>query len=92
MCIRDRGEVEQAPDSRVRGREYVEFQCNERTFDLRGVRPTLAPAYPRIWSLLNLALWVEADTNRRCFLFVDSAVISTGPSRRGAARRKRAGR
>jgi hypothetical protein len=63
-----------------RRREYVELQCNERTFDLRGIQPTLAGAYPRIWSLLNLALWVEADTNRRCFLFVDSAVISTGPS------------
>jgi hypothetical protein len=71
-----------------RRREYVELQCNERTFDLRGIRPTLAPAYPRIWSLLNLALWVEADTDRRCFLFVDSAVISTGPSPGRATRRK----
>ncbi len=61
-------------------REYVELQCNERTFNLRGIQPTLADAYPRIWSLLNLALWLEADTNRRCFLFVDSAVISTAPS------------
>ena len=69
-------------------REYVELQCNERTYDLRGVQPTLAPAYPRIWSLLNLALWVEADTNRRCFLFVDSAVISTGPSPKRAPRRR----
>jgi hypothetical protein len=69
-------------------REYVEFQCNERTYDLRGVQPTLAEAYPRIWSLLNLALWVEADTNRRCFLFVDSIVISTGTGRPRAGRRR----
>jgi hypothetical protein len=69
-------------------REYVELQCNERTYDLRGIQPTLAPAYPRIWSLLNLALWVEADTDRRCFLFVDSVVISTAPSRARRARRK----
>lgn len=69
-------------------REYVEFQCNERTFNLRGIQPTLADAYPRIWSLLNLALWLEADTNRRCFLFVDSVVISTAPS---PARPKRRG-
>ncbi len=69
-------------------REYVELQCNERTFDLRGIQPTLADAYPRIWSLLNLALWVEADTNRRCFLFVDSAVISTGPSQARPRRQK----
>lgn len=72
-------------------REYVELQCNERTYDLRGIQPTLADAYPRIWSLLNLALWVEADTDRRCFLFVDSTVISTDRaprSRRQARRRK----
>jgi len=69
-------------------REYVELQCNERTYDLRGIQPTLADAYPRIWSLLNLALWVEADTNRRCFLFVDSAVISTGPSHARPTQRK----
>src|SRR4029450_712288 len=58
-------------------REYVELQCNERTFDLRGIQPTRAPAYPRIWSRLNLALWVEADTDRSCFLFVELAVMST---------------
>jgi hypothetical protein len=69
-------------------RAYVELQCNERTYDLRSIQPTLAPAYPRIWSLLNLALWVEADTNRRCFLFVDSAVISAGPSPARPSRRK----
>lgn len=72
-------------------REYVELQCNDRTYDLRGIQPTLAGAYPRIWSLLNVALWVEADVDRRCFLFVDSAVISTSPapaSRRRVPQRK----
>lgn len=76
-------------------REYIELQCNERTFDLRGTSPTLAGPYPRIWTLLNLALWVEADTDRRCFLFVDSAVISTSQtprSRRPKRRRKDASR
>ncbi|MDR7420700.1 MAG: DUF6772 family protein [Armatimonadota bacterium] len=70
-------------------REYVELQCNERTFDLRGVQPTLVEAYPRIPRLLNLAMWVEADTNRRCFLFVDSVVISTGPTPATRRRRRR---
>jgi len=73
-------------------RAYVELQCNDRTFNLRGVQPTLADAYARIWNLLNLALWVEADTNRRCFLFVDSLVISTGPSRARPTRRRGKGR
>jgi hypothetical protein len=69
-------------------RQYVELQCNERTYDLHGIPPTLADAYPRIWSLLNLALWVEADTDRRCFLFVDSIVISTAPAPVARGRRK----
>jgi hypothetical protein len=69
-------------------RQYVELQCNERTYDLHGISPTLADAYPRIWSLLNLALWVEADTDRRCFLFVDSIVISTAPAPTARGRRK----
>jgi hypothetical protein len=69
-------------------RRYVELQCNARTFNLRGIQPTLADAYPRLSNLLNLALWVEADANRRCFLFVDSALISTGPSQASPKSRK----
>lgn len=73
-------------------REYVELQCNDRTFDLRGIHPTLVDAYPRIPGLLNLAFWVEADTNRRCFLFVDSVVISTGSAAGRGHRAPGAGR
>lgn len=59
-------------------REYVELRSVNRTFDLRGIRPTIVDAYPRIDYLLNPVLWVEADTDRRVFLFVDSIVNSTG--------------
>lgn len=61
-------------------REYVELSSVNRTFDLRGCKPTLVDPYPRIDFLLNPLLWIEADTNRRAFLFVDSIVISMGAS------------
>ena len=57
-------------------REYVELQCGARVFDLRGIRPTLAKPYAGIEGLLNPVVWIETDTNRRVFLFVDSIVIS----------------
>lgn len=57
-------------------REYVELQSADRVFDLRGLKPTLVDPYARIEGLLNPSVWVEADTDRRAFLFVDSVVIS----------------
>ncbi len=60
-------------------REYVELRSVDRVFDLRGCSPTLVDPYPRIAQLLNPLVWIEADTNRRVFLFVDSIIISTGP-------------
>ncbi len=59
-------------------REYVEMKCADRVFDLRGCKPTLVEPYPRIRALLNSNVFVESDTNRRAFLFVDSAVLSSG--------------
>lgn len=63
-------------------RQYVEMQSGDRVFDLRGLSPTLADAYANIDGLLNPMIWVEADTDRRVFLYVDSIVISQsgGPS------------
>ena len=58
--------------------EYVELCSVNRVFDLRGVKMTLVDPYPRINFLHNPFLWVESDTNRRVFLYVDSIVISTG--------------
>lgn len=57
-------------------REYVELQSGRRTFDLRGTRFSLADPYARIRDLVNPVVWIEADTDRRVFLFVDSVVIS----------------
>ena len=59
-------------------REYVELCSVNKVFDLRGCQPTIVDAYPRINYLLNPVFWIEADTDRRVFLFIDSVVISTG--------------
>jgi len=56
--------------------EYVEFQSGARTFDLRGCSPTFVDPYARIEGLLNPLIWIETDTDRRVFLFVDSVVVS----------------
>lgn len=58
-------------------REYVELESMNRLLDMRGLRPTLVAPYAGIQSLLNPVVWVEADTDRRVFLFIDSIVIST---------------
>lgn len=57
-------------------REYVELQSGDQTFDLHGISPTLVDPYANITGLLNPMVWVEADTDRRVFLYVDSIVIS----------------
>ncbi|MBN2577757.1 MAG: hypothetical protein JXB10_02110 [Pirellulales bacterium] len=45
-------------------------------FDLRGIRPTLVQPYSGIQGLLNPLVWIETDSDRRVFLFIDSIVIS----------------
>lgn len=60
----------------VERREYVELQCMDRVFDLRGMAPFMSPPYAGIDGLVNPVFFVETDANRRAFLFVDSVVIS----------------
>ncbi len=57
-------------------REYVELQSGQQVFDLRGIKPTYCKPYKGIQGLLNPVAWVEADTDRRVFLYLDSIVVS----------------
>lgn len=57
-------------------REYVELQAGQQVFDMRGLGPTLADRYANIDGLLNPVFWIEADADRRVFLYLDSIVIS----------------
>ena len=59
----------------VAKREYVELQSGEVTYDLRGVQPTYVAPYARITGLVNPVVWIEADTDRRVFVFVDSILV-----------------
>lgn len=52
------------------------FQCNDRVFDLAGFDSIRIPAMRNLWCMLNLAFFVEADTDKRAFLFVDSVCLS----------------
>lgn len=60
----------------VRDRRYVELQSGDQTIDLRELAPTLASPYERIHNLINPVIFVETDTDRRVFLFVDSVLVS----------------
>lgn len=60
----------------LQNRRYVEMQSGEKTFDMRSLAPTLVRPYERITSLLNPSVWIETDTDRRAFLYLDSVLIS----------------
>jgi hypothetical protein len=60
----------------VRQREYVEFQSGTTIFDLRSLPLTRSDSYRNIDGLLNPLIWIENDTDRRVFLFVDSVLLS----------------
>lgn len=60
----------------TRKREYVELQSGDRIFDLRGIPATCTSAYARIKGLFNPGIWIENDTDRRVFFYVDSVAIS----------------
>lgn len=58
---------------------YLRFQCNDRVFDLAnlpGVEPMRMPAMANLWCMLNTAFFVESDTTKRAFLYLDSVVLS----------------
>jgi len=61
----------------VEKRQYVELQSMNRTFDLRGLAPTLAPTYKGITNLINPVFFIETDSDRTVNLYLDSVVYST---------------
>ena len=56
--------------------QSLEFQCNDRVYDLRGIPPVVGPAESNLANLLNFAFAIEADSDRRCFLYIDSLLLS----------------
>lgn len=56
----------------------LKFQCNDRVFDMTEVDSIRMPAMHNLWNMLNFAFFVETDTDKRAFLYVDSVCISGG--------------
>lgn len=55
----------------------IEIQCNDRIYDCRDVPPIRMAAMPNLWCMLNLAYFVQSNSDKRAFLYVDSSVVST---------------
>lgn len=60
----------------VEKREYIEMQSGDVVIPMQGLAPTKVEPYARINGLVNPGVWIETDTDRRVFLYVDSVVVS----------------
>jgi hypothetical protein len=52
------------------------FRCNDRVFDLKSYEPIKIPAMRNLWCMLNFAFFVESDTDKRSFMYLDSVCVS----------------
>jgi hypothetical protein len=52
------------------------LRCNDRTFDLRGLGSIEIPAMPNLWCMMQPLVYVSADTEKRAFMYLDSATLS----------------
>jgi hypothetical protein len=52
------------------------FQCNDRVFDVSSYDSIRIPGMRNLWCMLNLGFFVEADTDKRAFLYLDSVCLS----------------
>ena len=53
-----------------------QLRCNDRTFDLSALKAIEVKAMPNLWCMLQPFVYTQADTNRRAFFYIDSAVLS----------------
>lgn len=52
------------------------FRCNDRVFDVSGFDSLRLPAMRNLWCMLNIAFFIEADVDKRCFAYLDGVCIS----------------
>lgn len=57
--------------------QFINFQCNDRIFDLREIVPMTMPAMANLWCMLNTVFFVETNRDKRAFLYLDSVVLSS---------------
>lgn len=58
------------------GMTFLEFQFNDRIYDVSKIAPMTMPAMANLWCMLNLVFFVETDIDKRAFLSVDSVLLS----------------
>jgi len=56
--------------------QATHFQCNDRVFDLATFDSIRIAAMPNLWCMLNICFFVETNTDKRGFLYIDSACLS----------------
>lgn len=61
----------------LRTLSLVEFQCNDRTYDMRALGQMRLPAEPTLSQMLNTTFFVETDSDVRSLLYVDSVLLSS---------------
>ena len=54
----------------------LEFQCNDRVFDLAPAGPIVMPAMRNLWCMLNIGFFADTDVDKRALLYVDSVCLS----------------
>jgi hypothetical protein len=54
----------------------LDFQCNDRVYDLGACGPIVMPAMRNLWCMLNLAFFVETDVDKRALYYIDSVCLS----------------
>ena len=55
---------------------YTELRCNDRRFDVSAMQPMVMPAMANLACMLNVCLFVENDSDKRSFFYVDSVMLS----------------
>lgn len=60
----------------LESRRLTSFQCNDTIYDDDALPVIEIPAMPNLYCMLNTVLFVEADSDKRAFLYVDSALLS----------------
>lgn len=60
----------------LRSMRVTALQCNDRIIPVDAVETMVMPAWPNLWSMLNICLICETDVDKRCFFYVDSVLVS----------------
>ncbi len=55
---------------------FTGFQFDEQVYSADNTHVIKLPAMPNLFNMLNLLFWVETDTDKRAFLYVDSCLLS----------------